>query len=224
MLRNLVLTGCVWGCLFANANAEMLSSSRNQIGTAVAGSPGRLVYLATFSYPSQFQSTASITQMRLRAWIEQSGGSAPPQVLLTQSGSNPLDMFSGPSLMLQNIGVSPLSNNFVAEYQSPWMNLSSQESQRISSLVASNSSGSIDAYLYSPTDFDFSAPTSSTTWVGNPRRGLTMVVNYYTTTLELSSSAMSATEVPEPAMAVAFGLGAVSLGLIRKRLQRKQKS
>ncbi len=215
IVRLLLLVACVCGCLPTSVNAGMLTNSQNQIGATVAGSPGKLVRLATFSFPGQ--GTDVFVEMRLRLWIEQSSASSPPQLLFAQAGSNPLDLFSGPSVPLQNIGTSSIPGNFVYEYLSPWISMSSVASMRLSSMIASNSGGNVDAYLYSPTSMDFSVPQSSTTWVGNPRSGLSKVTTFYTTTLSL-------TTVPEPVTAIAFGLGAVALGLVRKRLGRRTRS
>ncbi len=214
MVRLLLIVASVWGCLSANGNAGMLTNTQNQVGTTVAGSPGKLVHLATFSIPSQPSDV--FTDMRLRLFIEQSAMSAPPQLLFANAGSNPLDLFTGPPVPLQNIGNGTLTGSYIYEYLSPWIPLSSFDSQRLSNLIGSNSAGNVDAYLYSSTSLDFSVPQSSTTWVYTPGLGLSTVTTVYTSTLTLVA-------VPEPMTAVAFGLGAVALCLVRKRLRRNTK-
>ncbi len=209
----LLLIVAVLGCSSAIANAGMLTDTQNQVGTLIQGGPGRLVHLATFSIPSQ--SSEVFTEMRLRLWIEQSQASPPPQLLFAQSGSNPLDLFSGPPVPLQNIGNGSLTGNYIYEYVSPLITLSLFDSQRISSLISSSSGGNLDAYLYSPTSSDFSIPQSSTTWTFTRSAGFSTITNAYTSTLTLVA-------VPEPMTAIAFGLGLVTLCLVRKRLRRKK--
>jgi len=214
MVRLLLIIASVWGCLSSNSIAGMLTSSQNQVGTTIAGSPGKLVHLATFSFPGQ--SAQVFTEMRLRLWIEQSQSSTPPQLLFAQAGSNPLALFSGPPTPFQNLGIGTRTGNSVYEYLSPWISLSSFDSLRLSNLIGSNVGGNVDAYLYSPTSLDFSIPQSSNTWSFSRAGDFSTVTTAYTATLNLVA-------VPEPTTAIAFGLGAVAFGLIRKRLRRKTK-
>lgn len=202
----------VWGFLSSTVSAGMLSSSQNQVGATVNGSPGQLVFLATFSFPSQ--PSQVFTDMRLRVWIEQSATSAFPQLLFSQRGSDPLGLFAGLPVPLQNIVTSSPSIRSVYEYRSLWMSLSSFDSLRLTDLIGSDSEGKVDAYLYSAST-DFYIPQSFETLAFAGRSSFT-VSTPYTSTLDLVA-------VPEPMTAVAFGMGAVALGLIRKRLRKKIK-
>jgi hypothetical protein len=186
-----------------------ISSTADQNGfNFLLGQTGAVSKIGTFEFSGPAD---SYSQVRLRDWIEMSpnsvGANAPILVFAKYNVFFPdYSIIFGPvvttNLSVEN--VNPVSNG-IEDRQSAWVNLTPSQGNALRSIVASDPLGRVDAWLYSPTNRDFSTPDVDVSTELTPDGELIETTFVFTATVELVPLI-----VPEPSSyLVATGLSFV---------------